>query len=115
MVQKDIDEVTIQNNIIQQKQKLEQLEIKYLLCNTSTNAYLAKITRNLELMENIKHEENEENIKWYEHHNWTSIWKNGIIFLNHLQNQTIDKSTWERVHPYTNINHTRLDQNSQPP
>jgi hypothetical protein len=33
--------------------------------------------------------------------------------LNHLQNQTIDKSTREHVHPYTNINHTHLDQNSQ--
>ncbi len=36
-----------------------------------------------------------------------------IHILNNLQNQTIDKSTQEHVHPYTNINHTHLNQNSQ--
>jgi len=57
MVQKDIDEITIQNNIIQWKQKPEQLEIEYLLCSTNINAYVIRITRNLELMENIENEE----------------------------------------------------------
>jgi hypothetical protein len=75
MVQEDIDEITIQGTIIQWKQKHEQLEIEYLLCNTSINAYVIEITKNL--------------------------------------NQKIDKSTRERVHPYTNINHTHLDQNSK--
>jgi hypothetical protein len=32
-----IEKIKIQNNTTQHKQKLEQLEIKYLLCNTSTN------------------------------------------------------------------------------
>jgi hypothetical protein len=32
-----IEEIKIKNNTTQHKQKLEQLEIKYLLCNTSTN------------------------------------------------------------------------------
>jgi len=71
MVQEDIDEITIQNNIIQWKQKLEQLEIEYLLCNTSINAYIIEIIKNLELMENIKNGKNGKMI--YEHHNWTSI------------------------------------------
>jgi len=39
--------------------------------------------------------------------------KQWIHILNNLQNQTIDKSTREHVHPYTNINHTHLNQNSQ--
>jgi len=42
------------------KKKLEQLKIEYLLCNTNINAYVIEITKNLELMENIKHEENEK-------------------------------------------------------
>jgi hypothetical protein len=62
MVQEDIDEITIQNKIIQQKQKPKHLKIEYLLCNTSTNAYVTKITKNLELMENIKYEENDETL-----------------------------------------------------
>jgi hypothetical protein len=40
------------------KTKTKQLEMEYLLCNTSINAYVIEITKNLELMENIKHEEN---------------------------------------------------------
>ncbi len=51
---------------MQWKQKPEQLEIEYLLCNTSINAYVIEITKNLELMENIEHEDNEKMI-------WTSI------------------------------------------
>jgi hypothetical protein len=60
MICKDIDEITIENNITQHKQKLEQLEIKYLLCNTSTNAYITEITKKIKLMENNKHEEKNE-------------------------------------------------------
>ncbi len=56
MVQENIDEIMKQNNIMQWKQKPEQLEIEYLLCNTSINAYIVEITRNLELMENIENE-----------------------------------------------------------
>jgi len=56
MVQENIHEIMIQNNIIQWKQKPEQLEIEYLLCNTSINAYVIEITVNLELMENIENE-----------------------------------------------------------
>jgi hypothetical protein len=81
MVQEDIDEITIQNKIIQQKQKPKQLEIKYLLCNTSTIAYVIKITKNLEVMENIKHEENEETLNDMNiitEHQFNI--KNGIIF-----------------------------------
>ncbi len=63
MVQEDIDEITIQNSIIQWKQKPEQLKIKYLLCNTSINAYIIEITKNLELMENIENEKNEKMIR----------------------------------------------------
>lgn len=46
MICKDIDEITIKNSTTQHKQKLEQLEIEYLLCNTSTNAYITEITKN---------------------------------------------------------------------
>ncbi len=63
MVQEDIDEITIENNIIQWKKKLEQLEIEYLLCKTSINAYIIEITKNLELMENIKNEKNGKMIR----------------------------------------------------
>jgi hypothetical protein len=59
MIRKDIDEITIENNTRQHKQKLEQLEIEYLLCNTSINAYIIEITKN-KLMENNKHKENNE-------------------------------------------------------
>ncbi len=59
MIHKDIDEITIENNTRQHKQKLEQLEIEYLLCNTSINAYIIEITKN-KLMENNKHKENNE-------------------------------------------------------
>jgi hypothetical protein len=36
------------------KQKLEQLEIEYLLFNTSTNAYVIEVTRNFEINEKNK-------------------------------------------------------------
>jgi hypothetical protein len=66
-------------------------------------------------MENIKHEENEETLNdmniIIEHQFNIKQWNH---ILNNLQNQTIDKSTRKHVHPYTNINHTHLDQNSQP-
>jgi hypothetical protein len=60
MIHKDIDEITIKNNTTQHKQKPKQLEIEYLLCNTSTNAYIIEITKKLELMENNKHKEKNE-------------------------------------------------------
>jgi len=59
---KTIEEIAIQNNTTQHKQKLEQLEIKYLLCNTSTNPYIIEITKKFKSMKNIKKiEPNETN------------------------------------------------------
>lgn len=36
-IEETIEEIKIKNNTTQHKQKLEQLDIKCLLCNTSTN------------------------------------------------------------------------------
>jgi len=48
MVHEEIDElITIKNNITEPKKKLEQLEIKYLLCNTSDKKYTIEITKKL--------------------------------------------------------------------
>jgi hypothetical protein len=50
---KKIKEITIQNNTTQDKQKLEQLEIENLLCNTSTNAYVIEVAILFEINKNI--------------------------------------------------------------
>jgi hypothetical protein len=92
-----IEEITIQNNTTQHKQKLEQLEIKYLLCNTNINPYIIEIMKKLESMKNIKqiepNETNDMNIV-NEIQNKRKQWNYDLIFL---QNQTPTKLTIEII------------------
>ncbi len=62
-----IEEIKIKNNTTQHKQKLEQLEIKYLLCNTSTNPN----NKNIRINEKYQTNRTKWN-KWHEHHKWDS-------------------------------------------
>ncbi len=52
MMHEEIEIITIQYNIKQQEQKLEQLEIEYLLYNTSIKQCIIKIRKNFESMKN---------------------------------------------------------------
>jgi hypothetical protein len=54
MMHEEIDLIILQYNIKQQEQKPEQLEIEYLLYNTSIKQCIIKITKNFESMKNKK-------------------------------------------------------------
>ncbi len=54
MIHEEIDKITIQCNTKQQEQKFEQLEIKYLLCNTNNKECIIELTTKIKSMENLK-------------------------------------------------------------
>jgi len=86
--------------------------MKYLLCNTSANAYVIEVTKIYISMKNIKqidpNETNDMNIM-NEIQNNIKQWNHG---LNCLQNQTPTESTTKKIQSYTNTNHKYLDHNS---
>jgi hypothetical protein len=114
MIYKDIDEITVENNTTQHKQKLEQLKIEYLLCNTSTNAYITKITKQIKFMENNKHKEKNEtyDMNMIINELPTNIFKWNHIF-NSIKNKTPSELTPKIVHLCTNMNHINSNHNLQ--
>jgi hypothetical protein len=97
MICKYIDEITIENNTTKHKQKLEQLEIEYLLCNTGNNAYITEITKKIKLMENNKHEEKNETYEVNMIINLQIIFKMHCEFVHFANNMTCIKLASKKI------------------
>ncbi len=52
LIEKDIHDISIQQNGLKKNYNHESIQIKYMLCNASTTCYVSKITKTLEFMKN---------------------------------------------------------------